>query len=108
MPLTRSFKDTVHARAAKEPAFRRALLVEGVEALIAGDLDAGKIMLRDYINATLGFDELARVTDIAVKSLIRMFGAGGNPQARNLFAVVAALQKREKVALAVAPVRARC
>jgi DNA-binding phage protein len=91
----------------KEPAFRRALLVEGVEALIAGDLDAGKILLRDYINATLGFDELARATDIPAKSLMRMFGPDGNPQARNLFAVVAALQKREKVALAVAPVRAR-
>ncbi len=107
MPLTRSFRDTVHARAQKDAAFRRALLVEGVETLLGGDLDAGKILLRDYINATLGFDELARATDIPAKSLMRMFGPVGNPQARNLFAVMAELQKREKVALAVAPVRAR-
>jgi DNA-binding phage protein len=106
MTLTRSFKDTVQARAKKDRAFRAALLTEGVEALLQGDLDAGKSLLRDYINATIGFAVLARRSGIPAKSLMRMFGPGGNPQAANLFAVIALLQETEKVALEVRAERA--
>ena len=63
--------------------------------MLAGDIDAGKIVLRDYINATVGFDELGEATHKSPKSLMRMFGPGGNPQARNLFEIVAYLQKNE-------------
>jgi DNA-binding phage protein len=107
MPLTRAFKETVQARASKDSAFRRALLQEGVEALLQGDLEAGKAILRDYINATLGFDLLADLSGVSSKSLMRMFGPDGNPQASNLFSVIACLQEFEKVALEVhaAPVR---
>ena len=56
MPLTRDFKKTVQARAQRDPAFREGLLKEGVECLLAGDVEAGKIVLRDYINATIGFE----------------------------------------------------
>lgn len=52
MALTRDFKETVQARAQRDTAFREGLLKEGVECLLAGDIDAGKIVLRDYINAT--------------------------------------------------------
>lgn len=97
MALTREFKATVQARAARDPAFREALLVEAVEALLAGDLDTGKAMLRDYINATVGFEKLGRATKTSPKSLMRMFGPSGNPQARNLFAVIQQLQKRTGV-----------
>ena len=62
MPLTRSFKDTVKARAERDPAFRAALLTEAVELMLSGDLDTGKAILRDYINATVGFECLARET----------------------------------------------
>ena len=58
MPLTRDFKETVHARAQRDPAFRDGLLKEGFECLLAGDVDAGKIVLRDYIEATIGFEAL--------------------------------------------------
>ena len=51
MPLTRDFKETVQARARRDLAFREGLLKEGVECLLAGDVEAGKIVLRDYINA---------------------------------------------------------
>ena len=54
MPLTRDFKETVQVRAARDPAFREALLKEGVERLLAGEVDTGKIVLRSYINATIG------------------------------------------------------
>ena len=55
MALTRDFKETVQARARRDAAFREGLLKEGVECLLAGDIDAGKIVLRDYVKATIGF-----------------------------------------------------
>lgn len=99
MPLTRDFKATIQARAARDAAFRKHLLREAVDCLLAGDVDTGKTVLRDYINATIGFDELGAVTCKSPKSLMRMFGAGGNPQARNLFEIVAYLQKSEGLRL---------
>ncbi|MGH6854744.1 MAG: DNA-binding protein [Aestuariivirga sp.] len=101
MPLTRSFKETVQARARRDPAFRDALLTEGVEALLTGDLDTGKVVLRDYINATIGFDGLAKATGTPSKSLMRMLGPRGNPNARNLLSVIGHLQRKSGVNLRV-------
>jgi hypothetical protein len=88
VPLTREFKETVQARIKRDGKYRKEPLREGVESLLAGDLDSGKALLRDYINATIGFEELSRVTKRPVKSLMRMFGPAGNPQARNSFEVI--------------------
>ena len=93
MPLTRDFKETIQARIQKDPAFRKELLREGIECLLSGDLDTGKTILRDYINATVGFEKLGTLTHKPAKSLMRMFGPKGNPRARNLFEVIAHLQK---------------
>ena len=82
MPLTRDFKETIQARIERDPAFREELLKEGVECLLSGDVDTGKAVLRDYINATIGFQELGGLTEKSPKSLMRMFGPNGNPQAR--------------------------
>lgn len=101
MPLTRNFKETVKARAAKDGKFRLALLQEAVELLLAGDIESGKIMLRDYINAAVGFERLGEMTSKSPKSLMRMFGPQGNPTAENLFAVLASLQKAEGVKFGV-------
>jgi DNA-binding phage protein len=105
MALTRSFKETVKARAERDPEFRAALLTEAVEQMLAGDMDTGKAVLRDYINATIGFERLARETGTPAKSLMRMFGPKGNPRAGNLFAVISRLQKASRVRLAVAAAR---
>jgi DNA-binding phage protein len=94
MPLTRDFKETVQARARRDPAFRQALLQEALATMLAGDLESGKAVLRDYINATIGFEELGRATGTPPKSLMRMFGPRGNPQASNLFAVLGHLQQQ--------------
>ena len=88
-------------RAQCDPAFRKTLLQEGVECLLAGDIDTGKAVLRDYINATIGFEELSRVFDKSSKSLMRMFGPKGDPQASNLFAVIQYLQEQERIHLEV-------
>ena len=105
MPLTRNFKETVQARARRDPAFREGLLKEGVECLLAGDVDAGKIILRDYINATIGFEELSSLTNRPSKSLMRMFGPNGNPHARNLFDVISRIQQYQGVQLEVKAIR---
>ncbi len=101
MALTRDFKQTIKARAERDPVFRRDLLIEGIEAFIAGDCSTGKAILRDYINATIGFAKLAEKTDIPTKSLMRMLSPSGNPQAQNLFEIVAYLQKKEHLQLRV-------
>ena len=101
MALTKDFKDTRQARAQGDPAFRKALLQEWVECLLAGDVDTGKAVLRDYINATIGFEELSQVFGKSSKSLMRMFGPKGNPQASNLFAVIQYLQEQEGIHLEV-------
>ncbi len=105
MALTRDFKETIQARVERDPAFREELLKEGVECLLSGDVDTGKAMLRDYINATIGFEELGSLTDKSPKSLMRMFGPKGNPQARNLFEIIGYLQKREGLQFEVRDVR---
>ncbi len=102
MPLTRSFKEIVKERVARDPKFRAALLTEAVEQMLSGDLDVGKAVLRDYINATMGFERLARETGTPAKSLMRMFGPKGNPRADNLFAVINRLQKASGIRLEVA------
>lgn len=96
-----NFKDLVGERLNSDPAFAEALLREGVDALLAGDLETGKTVLRNYIKATVGFEKLGEATGAPPKSLIRMFGPRGNPQARNLFGVISYLQDRAGVRLQV-------
>ncbi len=105
MPLTRHFKETIRARVERDPKFRRELLREGVEALLGGDVDTAKTILRDYINATVGFTDLAKATQIPSKSLMRMLGPTGNPRAANLFEIVSFLQRREGVRLEIKTAR---
>ena len=105
MPLTRDFKATVRARIERDPGFRQTLLEEGVECLLAGDVEVGKSVLRDYVNATIGFRQLGELTDKSPKSLMRMLGPQGNPQARNLFEIIGCLQEFEGLHLKVQAVR---
>jgi DNA-binding phage protein len=97
MALTRDFRETIRERAQREPAFRQSLLLEGLQLINNGDFATGRSILRNYINATIGFTKLARKTKIPSPSLQRMFGPNGNPSAANLFGVIAALQKAEGV-----------
>ena len=97
MALTRDFKTTIQARVKRDAAFRRALLREAIESFLDGDVGTGKAVLRDFVNATVGFAELGRALDRSPKSLMRMLGPSGNPQAGNLFEIVAFLQAQEGV-----------
>ena len=101
MALTRNFKELVKARLDRDPKARQALLREAMQSMIEGDLDTGKAVLRDYINATVGFEELGKATGTPPKSLMRMFGPRGNPTANKLFAVVGHLQKKSRISIEV-------
>lgn len=97
MTISRDFKERIQVRALNDPDFRRGLLSESIECMIGGDLKTGKALLRDYINATLGFDQLSKLTGKDAKSMMRMLSPSGNPTARNLFEMIAVLQKKEGV-----------
>ena len=92
MPLTRDFRETVLEDMKDNPDFARAMLNEGIEALRAKEFAVGKSILRDYVNATLGFEKLSRKVKIPVKSLMRMLGPSGNPSMNNIFTIIAALE----------------
>ena len=98
---TRSFHETVQTDIKKDTEFRRALLSEAVACMVAGDLETGKSVLREYVNGTVGFVDLGDALGRSPKSLMRMLSPAGNPQARNLFEIVAYLQKAEGTVLKV-------
>ncbi|MSP03213.1 MAG: transcriptional regulator [Acetobacteraceae bacterium] len=85
----------------RDPAFRAGLYQEAVQTLLDGDLGTAKILLRDVINATLGFAGLGDRIDVPEKSLMRMFGPIGTPRAANLLAAVAALKNECGLSLTV-------
>jgi hypothetical protein len=80
--LTRSFQELAQRRVTKDPAFGAALLREGIHTMLAGDVDTGEAILRDYSKATIGFEKLGEATGTPPKSLMGMLGPRGNPQAR--------------------------
>jgi DNA-binding phage protein len=102
MPLTVAFKQTILTRLKSDPTFAVAMLCEGIDALLNGEPKIGREMLRDYINATIGFEKLGRKVGIPPKSLMRMFGRNGNPSSNNLFAVISALKRDAGIELHVA------
>ena len=99
--LTKEFRETVKLRAEHDLSFRAALLSEAVDLLLCGDVDMGRAVLRNYIKATIGFEELAKEIGTPPKSLMRMLSDKGNPTANNLFTMLSQLQKATGVHLAV-------
>jgi DNA-binding phage protein len=111
MPLSREFKHTIRERAERDPAFRLALLQDALSALDTGEAFDAKILLRDFINATVGFTALGDATGRHPKTLMRMFSPKGNPNLDTLADVLKELTRREgyviKVEKKVARRRAR-
>lgn len=105
MTLTCDVKKVIQARVQRDPAFREELMKEGIGCMLAGDVDTGKVVLRDYIDATIGFDELGSLIHKSPKSLMQMFGPNGNLQAHSLFEIIDQIQRYEGVQLKVQVVR---
>jgi DNA-binding phage protein len=101
MALTKAFRETVYERAQRDAGFRKALLTEAMNAYLGGDEASGKAVLRDVINATIGFEQLAADLQKPSKSLHRMLGPRGNPNTASFFAILQVLQKRVGVKLTV-------
>ncbi|MBY0371849.1 transcriptional regulator [bacterium] len=101
MGLTREFRNTIAARVERDPRFLEALFTEALSAYFAGDTAVGKAILRDLVNATVGFEELALTLKKPSKSLHRMLAPRGNPSTDNFFSIVNALQKKAHVKLRV-------
>ena len=106
MPLTRDFKDTVKDRADCDPEFRQGLLTEAMDAVVRGEPDVAKLLLRDYINATVGFETVGKAVEKSPKSLMRMLSRQGNPNVNNLLGLTRYLQEQAGVRFTVAPIGA--
>ncbi|OLF56327.1 DNA-binding protein [Pseudomonas chlororaphis] len=106
MVLTRSFKHSIAERAERDPAFTQALLDEAATLFLNGEPEMSRIILRDLVNATVGFEALARETAKPSKSLHRMLSASGNPSMDNLAAIFAAIRAQLGVAMEVRAVPA--
>jgi DNA-binding phage protein len=94
MALTRDFKETVVARVGRDPDFAKELLNEATTLLMAGEAGTARLILRDLVNATLGFEHLAKMTNVPSKSLHRMLSPKGNPSMDHLAAIFGALSSR--------------
>ncbi len=106
MPLTREFQNTVVDRVRRDPAFARTLLDEAATLFLNGEPDAARLVLRDLVNATIGFAALAEKTSRPPKSLQRMLSRNGNPSMDNLAAIIGALREALGVDLMARAVRA--
>jgi DNA-binding phage protein len=93
MALTRDSKHTVAERIRHDPAFANALLDEATNLFLNGEPETARLLLRDLVNATLGFEALAGALSKPSKSLHRMLSQKGNPGMDNLAAIFAALRQ---------------
>lgn len=96
---TVSFKDSLKAIADRNPDFANNILEDAVNAMLTGDINEGRIHLRDYVNATIGFSELAKRTGRIDKNLMRSLSEKGNPTASNLFEIIQACVAFEEITL---------
>ena len=51
MANTKSFRELVQRRVKTDKKFAEALLREAIDEMLSGDVDTGKVILRDYIGA---------------------------------------------------------
>ena len=101
MPLTREFRETVMARAKADKEFREELIIEASNALLDGDIDTGKSLIKDYLNATEAFAAVANRLQKDEKSIRRMLGPGGNPTMKNFIGILKACSSTEHLNLKI-------
>jgi DNA-binding phage protein len=101
MSLSRDYKDTINERVINDPEFTAALLDEAITLFLNGEPDVARLLLRDLVNATLGFEELASEIKKPSKSLHRMLSARGNPTMDNLTKIICILRERLSLNLEV-------
>lgn len=101
MSISRDYKETIRQRAEKQPTFGAALLDEAISLFLNGEPDVARLVLRDLVNATVGFEALAKAVDKPSKSLHRMLSVRGNPTMDNLTNIISVLRHSLKLDIAV-------
>ena len=102
MARTKDFKEIVVERAQRDAEYRRSLLTRGTALALSRDDEdraVGKLHLRNYINATIGFQELAKQLDKKPESLMRMLTPTGNPTLSNFAELIECLHEYEGITL---------
>jgi DNA-binding phage protein len=92
MPLTRDVQQIIVARASADPLYAQALLQEAATLFLNGEAELAKIILRDLVTATVGFEQLAIQMAKPPKSVHRMLSQSGNPTMSNLAAIFQSLK----------------
>jgi DNA-binding phage protein len=106
MALKREFRQTVVERVHREPEFAKSLLDEAATLFLNGEADTARLLLRDLVNATVGFEALAAATKKPAKSLHRMLSKSGNPTMDNLAAILNVLRKKLRVEIQARVIKA--
>lgn len=101
MAITQKSQQTVVERIARDPEFAKALLDEAATLFLSDEPETARLILRDLVNATVGFEHLAELTDKPSKSLHRMLSPKGNPSMDNLATIFGAVRTNLKVGLEV-------
>jgi len=106
MVLTRDFKETIAERVRQDPDFAKALLEEAATLFLNGEPHTARLVLRDLVNATVGFEALAEATAKPAKSLHRMLSKNGNPTMDNLAAILHVVSRKLGVEIETHSVKA--
>lgn len=101
MALTKEFRETVMARVKRDPEFRTELIIEATNCVLDGDIETGKRLLRDYLNATEMLPAIAEKTHLPEKSIRRMIGPSGNPTIKNFVNILQECCKAESIKLEI-------
>ena len=101
MEPARPFYEYFKEQCDTDPVFRVGYLKEAIDAYLAGEMAVTQIALRNFVKATLGFEELGRRLDMQSASLKRMLSPKGNPTSSNLSAIIRELQTNEGIVLSV-------
>ena len=97
MALARNSNETVVPRVQSDAAFAHALLDEAATLFLNGEPETARLILRDLVNATMGFEQLATLTAKPSKGLHRMLSPTGDPSMDNLAAIFRAILDRLQV-----------
>lgn len=95
--LTKAFSETVKEQIEKDSRLAVALLEEAFCLTMNGDPKTARLILRDIVNSTMGFEELARMTGKPSKSLHRMLSVKGNPTMNNFNLIFSTLCRNLEV-----------
>ena len=101
MALTKEYNEIINERLQNDPEFATALFDEAISLFLNGESDVARVVMRDLLNATIGFETLAKEVNKPSKSLHRMLTAKGNPTMDSLSNIFKVLKRKLTVEIEV-------